>query len=119
MEEMHRYLGGTLRELGATPLIVGGTSDHVHLLFGFKSNQCIADLVRETKKASTNWMHGRNDEFYWQEGYGAFTVSPERLEVVTRYIQRQEKHHQKKTFREEFIELLRYARVEFDESMLD
>lgn len=121
LDEVHRYLGGTIRELGAHPIRMGGVADHVHLLFGIKPVHCIADIVRELKKSSTKWIRAdlgiRN--FAWQEGYAALSVSRERLDVVEKYIANQAEHHRKKTFREELIELLRFAHIEFDERFLD
>ncbi len=119
IQEVHRYLGGTLKGLGAEPLIVGGVEDHVHLLVGFKTTHCLSELVRETKKASTNWLRHEYSDFSWQEGGGVFTVSPERIDQVRKYIAKQAEHHRTKTFREEYIELLRFANIEFDESHLD
>ncbi|MBI1335143.1 MAG: IS200/IS605 family transposase [Armatimonadetes bacterium] len=119
IDEVHRYLGGTVNGLGAQSVIVGGVADHVHLLFGMRTTQSVSDLVREVKKASSHWMRERQRDFAWQEGYGAFSVSPERLGGVKKYIENQAEHHQKKSFREEFIELLRYAGIEFDEALLD
>jgi putative transposase len=113
---VHEYMAGTLRGLGATPLQVGGVADHVHLLFSTRANHVLADVVRETKKASTKWMRSEIgvQDFAWQEGYGAFTVSAERLAGVTRYIQEQEEHHRAKSFEKEYVELLRLAGSDFD-----
>ena len=119
IQEIHSYLGGTIKGLGAEPLIVGGVEDHVHLLIGFKTNQCLADLVREVKKSSTRWLQHEIPDFSWQEGGGVFTVSPERTAGVRKYIENQAEHHRTKTFREEYIELLRFANIDFDESQLD
>lgn len=119
LQRTHEYLGGIIRGLAAKPVTIGGVADHVHLLVGQKTTHCPADLIREIKKASTDWLRQAHPHFAWQEGYGAFSVSPERIPVVAKYIDRQEKHHAKKTFREEWIELLRYAGIEFDESQFD
>jgi REP element-mobilizing transposase RayT len=119
IKDVHGYLGGTIKGLGYEPLIVGGVEDHVHLLVGQKTTQCVADLVRELKKSSTTWMKQHESTFSWQEGYGAFSVSPERIPNVRKYIENQIEHHGTKTFREEYIELLRFAGIEFDEAMLD
>lgn len=119
IREVHGYLGGTIKGLGYEPLIVGGVEDHVHLLVGLKTNQCVSDLVRELKKSSTNWMKQQESTFGWQEGYGAFSVSPERISNVRKYIENQAEHHRSKTFREEYIEILRYAGISFDEDLLD
>lgn len=117
---VHEYLGGTARGLGVVPLQIGGVADHVHLLLRLKATHCVADVVREIKKGSTKWFReelGVSD-FAWQEGYGAFAVSPERMGGVTRYIENQEEHHRKKSFEEEYVELLRFAGIEFDERYL-
>lgn len=119
--KLHEYLGGTVRGLGGVALCVGGVADHVHLLVSLKPTHVLADFLRELKKASSVWasdeLHLRN--FHWQEGYSAFTVSPSARESVEHYIANQEEHHRHKTFREELIELLQKAGVEYDERYLD
>lgn len=118
VQEVHNYLGGTIKGLGFQPLIIGGVEDHVHLLVGQEPNQNISYLVQELKKSSTAWIQYRQPGFSWQEGYGAFSVSPERIPNVRRYIENQADHHRAKSFREEYVELLRFAGIEFDESLL-
>jgi len=119
--QLHEYLGGTVNGLGGVAQGVGGTVDHVHLLLGLKSTHCLADFMRELKKASSHWVHEviGLEEFAWQEGYGAFTVSPSLREAVQRYIARQKDHHRVRSFREEFIEMLEKAGVEYEECYLD
>ncbi|MCC5850818.1 MAG: IS200/IS605 family transposase [Verrucomicrobia bacterium] len=119
--EMHAVLGGLLKGEGCVPLEVGGVSDHVHLLMGFRGTHCIADVVRECKKGSTRWFREttRRTAFAWQEGYGAFTVSPTGIAGVRKYIQNQEEHHQVKTFREEYLEMLHQAGIEPDMRFFD
>jgi REP element-mobilizing transposase RayT len=118
---LHEYLGGTVEGLKGFPQGVGGMADHVHLLVGLKATHCLADFMRELKKASSVWVH---DEigmrpFAWQEGYAAFTVSASARTAVQRYIANQEEHHRRKTFREELVELLEKAGVEYDAWYLD
>jgi putative transposase len=93
---LHAYLGGAGKTLDIIPEAVGGVADHVHLLIG----------LRATK------------QFQWQDGYGAFTVSASLLETVKNYIAHQEEHHRKKTFQEEYVELLKLSGVEYDERYL-
>ena len=119
IQETHRYLGGTIKGLGAVPFIVGGVEDHVHLLVSYKTTHCPADLVREIKKSSTSWLRHQHPDFSWQEGGGVFSVSPDQVPKVRKYIENQAEHHRTKTFREEWIEMLRLANIEFDESMFD
>jgi REP element-mobilizing transposase RayT len=117
----HEYLGGTVRGLGARSEMVGGTADHVHLLFELKATHTLSDFIRELKKASSRWVH---DEiplriFAWQEGYAAFTVSASGLEEVRRYIENQEEHHRERNFRDELKIMLQRSGVKFDERYLD
>ena len=118
---LHEYLGGTVSGLGAYPQGFGGVSDHVHLLIGLKATHCLADVMRELKKASSVWVHEQIgvQAFAWQEGYAAFTVSAPSRPSVRRYIANQEEHHRTKSFREELIELLEKAGVEYDPKYLD
>lgn len=100
-----------MKGLGAKSEGVEGVSDHVHLLVGLKSTHCLADFMRELKKSASIWVHDEMGMagFAWQEGYGAFTVSPAERKRVRKYIANQEERHQKKTFREELIEFLEHA----------
>ena len=111
---LHEYAGGTIRGLGATPLTIGGMADHIHLLIGMKATQCVADLVRELKKATSSWARERDSKFAWQDGYGAFSVGRRELEVVANYIRHQEDHHRKHTFQDEYLALLDAEGVAFD-----
>lgn len=100
---LHEYLGGTIRGFGGVAEGVGGVEDHVHLLVGLRATHNLADLVRELKKSATNWVHEEIHEtaFAWQEGYGAFTVSPTARAAVKRYISNQESHHRQRSYEEE------------------
>ena len=113
---LHAFLGGTVRRLDGIPEAVGGTADHVHLLLGLRATQNVADVLRELKSASSRWIHATVGarEFAWQDGYGAFTVSASKLAVVKRYIERQEEHHRRRTFQEEYVDFLKESGVEFD-----
>ena len=118
---LHEYLGGTANSLEATPQGIGGVEDHVHLLIGFKATHCLSDFMRELKKASSVWVHDKIGlkEFAWQEGYSAFSVSPTARPAVQRYISNQEEHHKRKTHKEELIEMLEKAGVDFNEKYLE
>jgi len=118
---VHEYLGGTIRGLDGFPEGVGGAADHVHLLIGLNATRCLADVLRELKKASSTWVHDeiRQRAFGWQEGYAAFTVSATSRDAVRRYIANQEEHHRKKSFREELVEMLNKAGIEYDPKYLD
>jgi REP element-mobilizing transposase RayT len=118
---VHEYLGGTLRGLGASPEGIGGTNDHVHIMVGLKATHCLADVMRELKKASSTHVKEtlNSPSFAWQEGYAAFTVSATALGAVRTYIANQEEHHRTRSFREELIELLEKAGVEYNPKFLD
>ena len=117
--DLHDYLGGCLRTLGATPLRIGGVADHVHLLAGAKPTHAPADLVRELKKASTAWIREHHvAAFAWQEGYGAFTISRSVVDAVARYIDNQEEHHRTRTFQEEYRTFLDELGIPYDPKYL-
>jgi REP element-mobilizing transposase RayT len=120
-DRLHEYLGGTINGLGGFSEAIGGVDDHMHLLIGMKAMHCLADFMRELKKASSGWVRKemRNKTFAWQEGYGAFTVSPTAPAQVRDYIANQEEHHRKKSFREELEELLLKAGVKYEKRYLD
>jgi len=120
-DRLHAYLGGVVRNLeGGTPEAIGGVADHVHLLIGLRASAKLADVVRDVKAVSSRWVHEEigNKNFAWQEGYGAFTVSASQREQVRDYIARQEDHHHKRTFQEEYLDLLKRSGVEYDERYL-
>ena len=103
--EMHAYLGGVSKQLDCPPLIVGGVEDHVHLLGRMGRTITQADWIKELKRTSSVWFKGRDatwSEFAWQSGYGAFSVSVSNLEAVSNYIVKQEVHHRRSTFQDEF-----------------
>lgn len=117
---LHGFLGGATRTVAGVPEAVGGTSDHVHLLIGLRATHRLADVLREIKHSSSQWVHeeiGVKD-FAWQEGYGAFTVSASSLDAVRRYIANQAEHHRRKTFQDEYVEFLKQSGVEFEDGFL-
>jgi hypothetical protein len=114
-------LGGTILGLGGYPEGIGGVSDHVHLLVGLKATHCLADVLRELKKASSAWVHEEIGltNFAWQEGYAAFTVSATSRNAVQNYIAHQEAHHHDESFHDELVDMLLKAEVKFDSKYLD
>jgi len=118
---LHEYLGGTVRGLDGFPQGLGGVEDHVHLLVGLKTTHCIADFMRELKKAASKWVHEEIGlrAFAWQEGYGVFSVSATARDRVKRYVSNQREHHRGRNYKEEFIELLDRAGVEYDPKYLE
>jgi len=118
---LHEYLGGTIRGLGGMPETIGGVADHVHILTGLKPTHCLSEFMQELKKSATDWVHDelKMKLFYWQEGYAAFSVSATSRNGVRGYINDQENHHKKKSFRDELIELLAMSGIEYDPKYLD
>jgi len=120
-EELYKYITGIIRNKGQKMLAINGMPDHIHFLIGMKPSCCLADLVREIKKSSNEFIKENkftSHKFQWQEGYGAFSYSHSHLDNVIKYILNQKKHHRKKTFKEEYIEFLRKFEIEFKEEYL-
>lgn len=119
--EVFMYMAGIIRAKGAKPIIVNGVEDHAHVFVGLKPSTCPSDLVRDVKNGSSKfinehgWIPGK---FCWQEGYGAFSYSQSHIDNVYRYIGNQEQHHQKQTFKEEYLELLQKFEVDYEEKFL-
>ena len=106
------------RDLGAELVRVGGVVDHVHIVTTLPRTVSQAQLVEQIKKASSKWikaLDARYRGFFWQRGYGAFSVSPSQLDAVLQYIDWQQEHHRTRTFEEEYRELLHKHGVDFDE----
>jgi REP element-mobilizing transposase RayT len=106
------YLGGIARSESFSLVAAGGTAKHIHLLFALPATSSVAHAVQKLKGSSSRCM-GRG--FSWQEGYGAFSVSPSQVSVVKKYIENQEEHHRKRSFEEEFVALLKSCGMEYDE----
>jgi len=113
-------MAGTINGLGGHARNVGGWKDHVHILADLKPTQTVADVVREVKKASTQWIrtNGRVAQFQWQDGYAVFTAGWREIDPLAHYIDSQEEHHRHRTFQEELITFLDEAGVEFDPKYL-
>ncbi|MEZ5424740.1 MAG: IS200/IS605 family transposase [Pyrinomonadaceae bacterium] len=118
-KDLYGYLGGIVKNQNGICLAVGGTSDHVHLLIGLKSSHRLDYFMRELKAGSSGWIRkNKNPAFGWQNGYGAFTVSATNLKRVENYIRNQARHHRKKDFRREYVDLLKTGNVDYEEKYL-
>lgn len=117
-EELHKFITGIVKNRGQKLIAINSMPDHVHLLIGIKPDISLSDLIRDVKAGSSKfindnrWVSGR---FSWQEGFGAFSYSHSQLSTVIRYIQNQEQHHKKKSFRDEYVEMLQKFSVTYDE----
>ena len=117
-EELHNYIGGILNRLDCQTIIVGGVEDHVHLLCALSRTCQASDMIKEVKRGSSLWLKTKGPnlhDFAWQNGYGVFSIGFSQIEAVRSYIARQEYHHRKISFQDEFRELLRRYEIDFDE----
>jgi putative transposase len=118
---MHAYLATICRDLGAELVRVGGVADHVHIVTTLPRTLSQAELIEQAKKTSSKWIKTLNPRyrgFFWQRGYSAFSVSSSQLDAVLQYIEAQQAHHRRRTFQEEYLELLRKHEVDFAERYL-
>ena len=113
-----QYIGGIIREEGAVPFAIGGVADHIHILMSLPKTMALSDLMRVIKAKSSKWLR-RLDSYYepfsWQDGYGAFSVSPSLMERTKQYILGQAEHHKVKTYHDEYCETLNAYRIDYDE----
>lgn len=115
-DELYKYITGVITNEGQKLIAINGMPDHVHILIGLKPSKALSELVRDIKANSSKfinekrWIAGR---FAWQEGFGAFSYSHSQLPNVVRYIENQQEHHRKKTFKEEYLEFLKLYEVDF------
>jgi putative transposase len=120
-KRMHAYIAGAFNEQDAPAIEVGGAEDHVHILCVLSRNHSISEVIKEAKAHSSNWaknLGGRCAKFSWQSGYGAFSVHQSQIGSIRRYIQNQAEHHRRKTFQEEYLEILKEYQVAYDERYL-
>ncbi|MES2381111.1 MAG: IS200/IS605 family transposase [Bacteroidota bacterium] len=120
-QELYQYISGVLKNKNCHLYQIGGVTDHIHILTHLHPSVSLAALVKDIKLSSSELIKTNNifsDFAGWQEGYGAFTYTIEAKDNLIKYIQNQEAHHHKKTFKEEYIELLNEHGIEFDEKYL-
>jgi putative transposase len=118
---LHAYMAATLKHLDCIPVEIGGVEDHVHILCLLPRTKTVAELVKEVKRVSTNWLKEQSPSlkyFHWQAGYGVFSVSQSNVNDVIKYILNQEEHHSKIIFQDEYRVLLRKHAVDFDEKFV-
>jgi len=117
-KELFSYISGIISAKGHKSIIVNGVADHVHILLGMKPSIALSDIVRDIKNNSSKFITEKKwirNRFEWQTGYGAFSYSHSQLSKIYRYIQDQERHHQKRSFKEEYIDLLQHFDIAYDE----
>jgi putative transposase len=117
-EQLHKYITGIIQNHSHKLIAINSMANHIHIFIGMKPIQALSDLLQDIKKYSSKWINANKfvmGHFNWQAGYGAFSYSHSQIDSVVKYIQNQKRHHQKKTFRQEYIEFLEKFHVEYDE----
>ena len=120
-ERLYQYITGIVRNKGQKMLAINGMPNHIHFFIGMKPNCCLSDLVREVKKSSNDFIKENKlsgQPFNWQEGYGAFSYSHSQINTVVQYIANQKEHHQKQSFKQEYIQLLHHFNIQYEERFL-
>jgi REP element-mobilizing transposase RayT len=120
-ERAHAYLVGVCANLDSPSIRIGGVEDHVHILCRLSKTISASDFVRELKRESSKWLKEQSPDladFYWQHGYGAFSISPGHVQALTTYIAHQEEHHKQEPYQAEFLRLLDLYEAEYDERYL-
>ncbi|MDA3893620.1 MAG: IS200/IS605 family transposase [Salinivirgaceae bacterium] len=119
-EKLHAYIKGILDNFDSPSIIINSVPDHIHILFRLSKNHALAKVIEEVKKSSSKWFkeqEGVDYEFKWQIGYGAFSVSSSKVDVVKNYIKKQKVHHSTRTYKDEIEEFIReYDVIEYDEN---
>ena len=120
-EEIFSYMSGIITNRKHKSIIINGVEDHVHIMVGANPNDKISDLAATLKRDSSKFINDRGmcaGKFHWQDGYGAFSYSRSHLDKVYKYIANQEKHHEVKSFRDEYVSLLKKFSIDFEEKYL-
>jgi len=120
-EELHKYIIGIIRNRKQKLIAINSMPDHIHIFIGIKPSIALSDLVRDIKNNSSTFINEKNwvqEKFKWQQGFGAFSYGHSQIDAVVKYIRNQEKHHAKKTFKEEYLDLLKKFNVEYDTKYL-
>jgi len=120
-EEVFKYISGIITAKGQKSIIVNGVEDHVHIFVGLKPSIRISDLVRDIKNNSSKFINEQgflNSKFSWQKGYGVFSYSQSAVSNVYKYIANQEAHHQKQSFKDEYLDFLKQFEVEYEDQYL-
>jgi REP element-mobilizing transposase RayT len=120
-DDLHKYIAGIINGKNQKSIIVNGMSDHIHVFVGLKPTMPVSDLVRDIKNNSSNFINEHKlvkGKFSWQEGYGSFSYSHSQIQNVYKYILNQEEHHKRKTFKEEYCEMLKKFEIDYEDRFL-
>ncbi len=120
-DELYKYITGIVQNNKHKLIAINGMPNHLHVFVGYKPHQLIPGLLQDIKGSSSQWINSKDlvkGKFSWQEGYGAFSYSHSHIDSVVKYIMSQEEHHKKRTFREEYVELLDRFHIDYSEKYL-
>lgn len=120
-DELYKYITGIIKNNDQKLIVIGGVENHIHILIGLKPNIALSDLVRDIKANSSRFINEKRfvkGKFSWQEGFGAFSYSQSQLDDVIRYIENQEEHHKKYSFKDEYLKFLKKYEVDYNEKYL-
>jgi REP element-mobilizing transposase RayT len=118
---LYKYITGIVKNHGQKLIAINGVANHIHILLGIEPNMKISDIVRDIKANSSRFINEKRfvrGKFSWQEGFGAFSYSRSQIDSVVKYIQNQEKHHARQTFKSEYLNFLKKFEVDYDEKYL-
>ena len=120
-DELYKYITAIIQNKKHKLLAINGMPDHIHILIGMRPTQSLSDLVKDIKSNSSRWINEKgftSSRFEWQDSFGAFSYSKSQIDSVVKYINNQEKHHQKKSFKSEYIDFLKAFEIDFDEKFI-
>jgi REP element-mobilizing transposase RayT len=120
-DELYKYITGIIQNNGHKLIAINGTANHIHIAIGYRPIQLLPDLMQDIKGSSSKWINENrfaHGKFNWQTGYGAFSFSHSQIDKVVKYIVNQESHHKIKTFKEEYLELLKKYNVQYDDKFI-
>jgi len=120
-DELYKYITGIIQNHGHKVLAINGMADHIHIFFGMRPTQSLSDLMQDIKGDSSKWINKKGfvkGRFSWQEGYGAFSYCKSEVPAVIQYIINQTDHHKRKTFSEEYYDLLKEFEIDFDDRFI-
>lgn len=120
-DELYKYMTGVLQNHGHKLLAINGMPDHIHLFFGMRPTQSLSDLMQDVKGDSSKWINQKGfvkGRFSWQEGYGAFSYSKSHVSNVIKYVNNQKEHHKKRSFTQEYLDMLKKFEVDFNEAYI-
>ena len=119
--ELYTYIGSIIKSAESISIMINGMEDHIHILCALSKNISLAKLIEKIKSSSSKWIEGKDNyyhHFAWQGGYGGFSVSPSLHDKTTQYILKQEEHHRRLTFKEEYLLFLKEYNIQYDENYL-